>query len=89
MATVKRVIELKVEIDAALVKAASASGISPSAFVESTLDQILSDFDDLAEENRRWKAFEEDGKFVTAEDVDAWVESLGTKSPLPKPTPRK
>lgn len=87
MSTIKRTIELDADTDAALVKAASASGLSPAAFVESALGQILSDGDDLAEEIRRWELFERDGKYVEAEKVDAWIDSLGTKSPLAKPRP--
>jgi predicted transcriptional regulator len=85
MTTIKRTIELDASTDAALVKIASASGLSPSAFVESALAQLLSEGDDLAEEMRRWTAYEKDGKSVAAEDVDAWIDSLGTKTPLPKP----
>jgi predicted transcriptional regulator len=87
MTTIKRTIELDADTDAALVKAASASGLSPSAFVQSAIGQILTDVDDLSEEIRRWEAFEADGKSVPAEDVDAWIDSLGTSSPLPKPRP--
>lgn len=87
MTTIKRTIELNADTDAALVKAASASGLSPSAFVESALDQILSCGDDLSEEIRRLEAYERDGKFVTAEAVDDWIDSLNTKTPLPKPRP--
>lgn len=87
MSTIKRTIELDADTDAALVKVATASGLSPSAFVESAIGQILSDGDDLAEEIRRWELFERDGKCVDADKVDAWIDSLGTKSPLPKPRP--
>jgi predicted transcriptional regulator len=85
MSTIKRTIELTPDTDAALVKVASASGVSPSAFVESALQQLLSDGDDLVEEMRRWEDFERSGKSVAAEDVNAWIDSMGTKSPLPKP----
>lgn len=87
MTTIKRTIELDADTDAALIKVASASGLSPSAFVKSALEQLLTGGDDLAEEMRRWEAYERDGKSVAAEDVDAWIDSLGTKSPLPKPRP--
>lgn len=87
MATVKRTIELDADTDAALEKMAAAVGLSPAAFVQSALDQILAD-DDLEEEKRRWAAFERDGRVVTAEAVDAWIDSLGTASPLPKPQPK-
>lgn len=85
MSTVKRTIELDPDTDAALVKVAAASGLSPSKFVESAREQILSGTDDLAEEMRRWDAYERDGKSIAAEDVDAWIDSLGTNSPRPKP----
>lgn len=81
MSTIKRTIELTADTDAALVKVASASGVSPSAFVESALEQLLSDADDLTEEVRRWDEYERTGKSVAAEDVNAWIDSLGTKSP--------
>lgn len=85
MSTVKRLIELNSDTDSALVKAASATGLSPSAFVESALEQLLAGGDDLAEEMQRWAAFERDGKAVAAEDVNAWIDSLGTEKGLPKP----
>lgn len=87
MSTIKRTIELNADTDAVLVKVASASGLSPSAFVQSALEQLLSDGDDLSEEMRRWEAYERDGKSVASEDVDAWIDSLGTKAPLQKPQP--
>lgn len=85
MTTVKRTIELSADTDSALIRAASASGLSPSAFVATALEQLLSDGDDLAEELRRWEQYERDGKSVSAEKVDAWIDSLGTKTPVPKP----
>jgi predicted transcriptional regulator len=88
MTTVKRTIELDADTDAALLKAAAASGLSPSGYLQSALEQVLADAGDLEEERRRWAAFEADGKFVTSEAVDAWVDSLGTASPLPKPQPK-
>lgn len=87
MSTVKRTIELQADTDAELLKAASASGLTPSAFVQSALEQLLIDGDDLSEEMRRWEAYERDGKSVAAKDVDAWIDSLGTKAPLQKPRP--
>lgn len=85
MATIKRTIELNPEVDAALVKAASESGLSPSVVVETALEQLLLDGDDLSEEKRRLDAYERDGKAIDAKDIDAWIDSLGTKTPLPKP----
>lgn len=87
MSTVKRTIELQADTDAELLKAASASGLTPSAFVQSALEQLLFDGDDLSEEMRRWEAYQRDGKSVASEDVDAWIDSLGTKAPLQKPQP--
>ncbi len=88
MATVKRTIELDADMDAALEKVAAATGLSPAAFVQSALGQILADSHDLEEEKRRWAAFERDGRYVTAEAVDQWIDSLGTANPLPKPQPK-
>lgn len=85
MTTIKRTIEINADTDAALVKAASACGLSPSELVESALEQFLAAGDDLSEELRRLEAYERDGKALAAEDVDRWIDSLGTKSPLPKP----
>lgn len=85
MTTIKRTIEINADTDAALVKAASASGLSPSELVESALEQFLAAGDDLSEELWRLEAYERDGKALAAEDVDRWIDSLGTKSPLPKP----
>jgi predicted transcriptional regulator len=85
MATIKRTIELNERTDAALEKAAAASGLSPSAFLQSALDQLLPDNDDLTEEMRRWEQYQRDGKSVSADEVNAWIDSLGTASPLPKP----
>lgn len=87
MSTVKRAIELNADTDAELMKAASTSGLTPSAFVQSALEQLLVNGDDLSEELRRWEAYERDGKSVAAEDADAWIDSLGTKAPLQKPQP--
>ncbi|MFM9865824.1 MAG: hypothetical protein ACKVRO_19700 [Micropepsaceae bacterium] len=88
MTTVKRTIELDSETDAALEKVAAAAGLSPVAFLQSALGQFLADSHDLEEEKRRWAAFERDGRFVTREAVDQWIDSLGTANPLPKPQPK-
>lgn len=43
----------------------------------------------LAEDTRRYEAFELTGEGVPWEEVRAWIRSWGTTKELPKPKPRK
>jgi len=43
----------------------------------------------LAEDARRYEAYERTGEGVPWNEVEAWVRSWGTENELPKPKPRK
>jgi predicted transcriptional regulator len=85
MGIVKRTIELNAELDAALQKAAGDAKSSPSALIEAAVDRYLRDLEDLAEDVRRWSAYEETGRAIDAQDIEAWVESWGSPNERPRP----
>lgn len=43
---------------------------------------------DIEEDLHRLREFKRTGEAVLSQDVKAWVESWGTASELPRPTPR-
>lgn len=85
MPDAKRPIELDDEADAVLRRLARERGAEP--------DRIASEavrlFDDLYgqaglhELNRRWAEFERTGECYSSEDVQAWLETWGTRDYRP------
>jgi hypothetical protein len=91
---------LKVEVTGPLAEevraAAAARGVSPEDYVRQQLafDVALgagSDFDDddIADDEAAIAGYERTGRGVPWEEIRAWMQSWGTASELPRPTPRK
>jgi hypothetical protein len=75
--------------------AAQARGLSPEEYVRQQLawDIALGDDDDPAlgveEDVAAYEDFERTGIGIPGEEVEAWLRSLTTDNPLPRPRPRK
>jgi hypothetical protein len=76
--------------------AAKARGITPEEYVRQQLawDIALGDDDaessfGVAEDRAAYEDFERTGIGIPGEEVDAWLQSLATDNPLPRPRPRK
>jgi predicted transcriptional regulator len=89
---------LTIELDGLLADevraAAKARGLSPEEYVRQQLafDIALGDEfddDDIAEDVAALAEYDRTGMGVPADEVAAWLASLGTDNELPRPRPRK
>ena len=75
-------IEVDVDTAAALEQRAAERGVSVPELVAElvTLEAgpAAADVDDVAELDRRWKAFEQQGSATSNEDVVQWLKTWGT-----------
>ena len=85
MTTVKRIIEINADIDAALTRVAQAGEQSPSQVIESALVSFLNDAVETADDALRWESYLKTRKAVPIEAVKAWVDSWDTDRELPVP----
>jgi hypothetical protein len=76
--------------------AAEARGLTPEEYVRKQLawDIALSDDDaepvyGVEEDRAAFEDFEHTGMGIPGEEVEAWLRSLATDNPLPRPRPRK
>lgn len=83
----KLVIEIPARLDENLRRLAKQRGLEPAQVVERALDRYLEDLDDIAEDQRRWAAFERDGKAIPGDAIKAWIQSWGHADELPIPKP--
>ena len=87
MTTIKRVIEIDADVDAALARVAEAGAQSPSQIIESALIGFLKDAAETAEDARRWDEYLKTRKAIPIEAIEAWVDSWDTDHELRMPTP--
>jgi predicted transcriptional regulator len=87
MTTIKRVIEIDADVDAALARVAEAGAQSPSQIIESALIGFLNDAAETVEDTRRWEEYLKTRKSIPIEAIEAWVDSWDTERELPTPTP--
>lgn len=75
--------------------AAAARGLTPEEYVRQQIawDIALGDDDDpslgVEEDRAAFEDFERTGMGIPGEEVAAWLRSLTTDNPLPRPRPRK
>lgn len=76
--------------------AAEARGLTPEDYVRKQLawDIALGGGDaepsfGVEEDRAAYEDFERTGMGIPGEEVDAWLKSLATDNPLPRPRPRK
>ena len=86
MTTIKRMIEIDADVDAALTRVAEAGTQSPSEIIESALVNFLNDAAETAEDARRWDDYLKTKKSISIAAVEAWVDSWDTDRELPLPT---
>jgi len=87
MTTIKRMIEIDADVDAALARVAEAGAQSPSQIIESALVHFLNDAAETAEDAQRWEEYLTTRKSIPIEAIEAWVDSWDTDRELPMPTP--
>lgn len=87
MNTPVRTVQIPEHLDAELRLRAEASGIHVSHLVEVAITHYLDGIDDLAEDERRWAQFEQDGKVVPGDAIKSWIESWGTANEKSIPEP--
>lgn len=75
--------------------AAEARGLTPEEYVRKQIawDIALGDDDEPAigveEDRAAFEDYERTGMGIPGEEVEAWLRSLTTDNPLPRPRPRK
>lgn len=82
-----RTIQIPAHLEAELRLRAEANGIELGQLIEVALAHYLDDIDDLAEDERRWAQYEQDGKSIPGDAIKSWIESWGTANEKPTPKP--
>ena len=87
MNKVVRTIQIPEHLDAELRQRAEANGIDLAQLVEVAIAHYLDDIDDVAEDDRRWAQYEQDGKSIPGDAIKSWIESWGKadERSIPKP----
>jgi predicted transcriptional regulator len=74
-------IEIESDIATALKQRAEEQGVTVSQLVAELVTvatgPVEADHDDVAELDRRWKAFEAQGSVASSEDVVRWLQTWG------------
>ncbi len=83
------VVRLRPEEEAALADLAKATGRSEEELAHEALADYLATQKWHADAIRKGMAEADAGLFVSDEEIQAWVESLGTKDKLPLPRARR
>jgi hypothetical protein len=83
MNKVARTIQIPEQLEAELRLRAEANGIELGQLVEVALARYLDDIEDVAEDERRWSQYEQDGKSIPGNAIKSWIESWGTSDERP------
>lgn len=87
MTTIKRTIEINVDVDAALTRVAEAGAQSPSQIIETALVNFLNEAAETAEDARRWDDYLKTRKSIPIAAIEAWVDSWDTEGALREQPP--
>lgn len=87
MNKVVRTIQIPEQLFAELRLRAEANGIELGQRVKVARTHYLDDIDDVAEDERRWAQFEQDGKSIPADAIKSWIASWDIENVRTAPAP--